>query len=58
MYLGGDVNHNAHEVDPFGRTCGAHEGYETAEVRDLRRTDGGRGLRCGPGKNVDGVFRS
>ena len=26
--------------------CGAHVGYETAEVRDVRRIGGGRGL-CG-----------
>ena len=35
---------------------GAHEGYETAEVRDDRRIGGGRGLCGGPGKRVDGVF--
>ena len=28
----------------------------TAEVRDVRRIDGGRGLRGGPGKRVDGLF--
>ena len=32
--------------------CGAHGGYETAEVRDVRRNGGGRGLRGGPGKRV------
>ena len=26
---------------------GAHIGHETAEVRDVRRTGGGRGLRGG-----------
>ena len=36
--------------------CGAHGGYETAEVRDVRRNGGGRGLCRGPGKIVDGVF--
>ena len=36
---------------------GAHGGYETAEVRDVRRDGEGRGLLCGgPGKRVDGVF--
>ena len=35
--------------------CGAHRGHETAEVRDVRRTGGGRGLRGGAGKIVDGV---
>ena len=46
----GNVNHNAHEADPFGGICGAHEGYETAEVRDVQGIDGGRRLREGPGK--------
>ena len=32
-----------------------HEGHETAEVRDVRITGGGHGLRGGPGKKVDGV---
>ena len=36
--------------------CGAHGGYETAEVRDVRRNGGGRGLCGGAGKRVDGVF--
>ena len=40
----------------FGGICGAHGGHETAEVRDVRRTGGERGLRWGPGKRVDGVF--
>ena len=39
-----------------GFICGAHGGYETAQVRDVRRIGGGRGLRGGPGKRVDGVF--
>ena len=41
-----------------GLVCGisgAHGGYETAEVRDVRRNGGGRGLCGGPGKTVDGV---
>ena len=33
-----------------------HGGYETAEVRDVRRNGGGRGLCEGPGIRVDGVF--
>ena len=36
--------------------CGAHERYETAEVRDVRGIDGGRGLCVRLGKRVDGVF--
>ena len=35
---------------------GAHGGYETAKVRDVRRISGGRGLRGGPGKRVDKVL--
>ena len=35
---------------------GAHGGYETAEVREVRRIGGGRGLCGRPGKRVDGVF--
>ena len=31
VYLGEDINHNAHEADPFGGVCGAHESYETAK---------------------------
>ena len=30
--------------------CGAHGGYETAEVRVVRRSGGGRGLCGGSGK--------
>ena len=33
--------------------CGAHGGYETAEVRDIRRNGGERGLCGRPGKRVD-----
>ena len=36
--------------------CGAHGGYETAEVRDVPRNGGGRGLCEGAEKRVDGVF--
>ena len=35
------------EADLVGRICGAHGGYETAEVPDVRRIGGGRGLRGG-----------
>ena len=45
-----------HEADLVGGISGAHGGYETAEVRDVRRNGGGRGLCGGPGKRVDGVF--
>ena len=40
----------------FCGICGAHGGYETVEVRDIRRHGGGRGLCGGAGKRVDGVF--
>ena len=33
--------------------CGAHGEHVTAEVHDVRRTGGGRGLRREPGKRVD-----
>ena len=33
-----------------------HREQKTAEVRDVRKTGGGRGLRGGEGKIVDGVF--
>ena len=48
----------AQEADLVRGICGAHRGHETAEVRGVRRTGGGRGrgLRRGPGKRVDGVF--
>ena len=36
--------------------CGAHGGYKTAEVRDVRRNGEGRGLCGSPGKRVNGVF--
>ena len=41
-------------LDLVCRICGAHGGYDTAEVRDVRRIGGGRGLCGGPGKRVDG----
>ena len=44
------------EADLVRGVCGAHGGYETAEVRDNRRIRGGRGLRGGAGKRVDVVF--
>ena len=45
----------AQEADTVGGICGAHGGHQTTEVRDIRRTGGGRGLRGRPGKIVDGV---
>ena len=45
----------AQGVDPVRRIHGAHGGYKIAEVCDLQRTGGGRGLRGGAGKRVDGV---
>ena len=44
------------EADLVCGICGAHRGYETAEVHDVRRNGEGRGLCRGPGKRVDGVF--
>ena len=45
------------EADLIREICGAHGGYETtAEVADVRRIVGGRGLWGGSGKKVDGVF--
>ena len=44
------------EADLVCGVCCAHGVYETAEVRDVRRTSGGRGLHGGPGKRVDRVF--
>ena len=38
------------------RIYGAQGGYETAEVLDVRRNCGGRGLCGGQGKRVDGCF--
>ena len=44
------------EADLVRGICGAHGGYETAEVRDVRRIGGGRGLCGGLGKNSMGCF--
>ena len=44
------------EADLVRGICGTHGGYETAEVRNVRRIGEGRGLRGEPGKRVDGVF--
>ena len=43
-------------ADPVRGVCGTHEGYENADVRDVRVIGRGRGLREGPGKIVDGGF--
>ena len=43
-------------MDLVRGVCDAHGRYETAEVRDVRKIGGGRGLRGGPGKIVNGVF--
>ena len=37
-------------------SCGAHGGQKIAEVLCARRTVGGRGLRGGSGKKMDGMF--
>ena len=37
------------EADLICGICGAHGGYEFAEMRDVWRTGGGRGLYGGPG---------
>ena len=44
------------EADLVCGICGAHGGYETAEVRDVRRIGKGHELCGGPGKGVDEVF--
>ena len=44
------------EADLVCGVCGAQGGYETAEVRDVHRTGGARGLCGGPGKRVNRVF--
>ena len=44
------------KADLVCEICGAHGGYDTAEVRDVRRNGGGRGLCGRPGKTMDGVF--
>ena len=56
MYRGRNINHNAHELDPFGGICGAQEGYETTEVRDVQRTGGGVGCVRGHEKKCMGCF--
>ena len=44
------------EADLVRGICGAHGGYETAVVvRDVRRTDGGRGTRGRTGQRMNGV---
>ena len=43
-------------MDPVQGICGAHGEHETAEMRDVRRTGGRRGLRGGTEKRVDGVL--
>ena len=42
-------------MDPVRGIRGAHGGHKIAEVCDVQRTGGGRGLRGGAGKRVDGV---
>ena len=42
-------------MDPTRGICSAHGGHETAKVRDVRGTGGGRGLSWGRGKRVDRV---
>ena len=43
-------------ADSVRGISGAGGGYETAEVRDVRRPGGGRGLRGGGGKEWMGCF--
>ena len=52
----GETGDFTQEADLVRGVCGAHGGYETAKVRDVRRIDGGRGLRRGPGKEWMGYF--
>ena len=44
------------EADLVRGICGGHGGYDTAEVRGIRRSVGRRGLREGAGKIVDCCF--
>ena len=44
------------EADPVCEICGAHRGYETDEVLDVRSTNGGRGLRGGARKRWMGYL--
>ena len=46
----------AQEADLVRGICGTYGGYETAEVPDVHRIDGGCALRGSEGKRVDGVF--
>ena len=58
-YKGGKWEHCGdftQEADLIRGVCGAHWGYKTAEERGVHRIGGGRRLREGPGKRVDGVF--
>ena len=58
-YKGGKWDHRGNftqEADLIRGVCGAHGGYETAEERGVHIIGGGRGLRGGPGKRVDGVL--
>ena len=58
-YQDGKGEHRGDFMQEADLVCvffGAHGGYETAEVRDVRRNGGGRGLCGGPGKRVDGVL--
>ena len=55
-YQDGKSEHRYHfsqEADLVCGICGAHEGYDTAEVRDSRRIDEGYGLCRGAEKRVD-----
>ena len=45
----------AQEAGPVREICGPHEGHEIAEVSDVRRNGGARGLRGGAGKRVEEV---
>ena len=47
---------HAQEADPGRGIRGTHERNEIAEVRNVRRTSGGRELCGGPRKRLDGVF--
>ena len=44
------------EADLVCGICGAHRGYKTADVRDVRRNGGGRGLCGGQEKELMGCF--
>ena len=59
-YEDGECEHRgdyAQEADPVvGGNCGRNGGHETAEVRHVRRSGGGRGLRGGgTRKSVGGI---